>query len=163
VRDGNGKLPDVILIDGGKGQLSAALEVMDELQIADILILAISKGKERKPGKEQIWSTESKQPISMQPDGHLHLQHIRDEAHRFAVLGHRSRRNKSRRQSTLECIPGVGARRRSNLLKHFGGMQGLNRAATQEICKVPGISPAMAREIYFALHGTEEDYAVDDS
>ncbi len=163
VTDGGGKFPDLVLIDGGKGQLNAALEVMDELQIADVRVLAISKGKDRKPGKEQIWKMGSQSPVPVQPDALLYLQHIRDEAHRFAVLGHRNRRNKSRRQSVLESIPGIGSRRRSALLKHFGGLQGLHRAGTEEIAKVPGISLALAEKIYFELHGTEESCAVDNS
>ncbi len=152
-RDSNGKLPDLVLIDGGKGQLNAAVEVMDELQIADIRIFAISKGKERKAGNEQIWGTESTKPVKVQQEALLHLQHIRDEAHRFAILGHRSRRNKAHRQSVLERIPGVGPRRRSALLRHFGGMQGLNRAGIEQISSVPGISASLAEKIHFELHG----------
>ena len=153
VKDGNGKLPDIVLIDGGKGQLSAALEVMDELQVANVCLLAISKGRERKAGSEQYWGVNSKSPIKMQSDAKLLLQHIRDEAHRFAIAGHRGRRDKSRRQSILEGIPGVGPRRRSALLKQFGGMQGLHRASTEDISQVPGISTSLAEKIYFELHG----------
>ncbi len=153
VKDGNGKLPDIVLIDGGKGQLSAALEVMDELQVANVCLLAISKGRERKAGSEQYWGVQSKSPIKMQSDAKLLLQHIRDEAHRFAITGHRGRRDKSRRQSILEGIPGVGPRRRSALLKQFGGLQGLHRASTEDISQVPGISTSLAEKIYFELHG----------
>ena len=153
VKDGNGKLPDIVLIDGGKGQLSAALEVMDELQVANVCLLAISKGRERKAGSEQFWGVNSKSPIKMQSDAKLLLQHIRDEAHRFAITGHRGRRDKSRRQSILEGIPGVGPRRRSALLKQFGGMQGLHRASTEDISQVRGISTSLAEKIYFELHG----------
>ena len=153
VKDGNGKLPDIVLIDGGKGQLSAALEVMDELQVANVCLLAISKGRERKAGSEQYWGVQSKSPIKMQSDAKLLLQHIRDEAHRFAITGHRGRRDKSRRQSILEGIPGVGPRRRSALLKQFGGMQGLHRASTEDISQVPGISTSLAEKIFFELHG----------
>ena len=153
VKDGNGKLPDIVLIDGGKGQLSAALEVMDELQVANVCLLAISKGRERKAGNEQYWGVNSKSPIKMQSDAKLLLQQIRDEAHRFAIAGHRGRRDKSRRQSILEGIPGVGPRRRSALLKQFGGMQGLHRASTEDISQVPGISTSLAEKIYFELHG----------
>ena len=153
VRDGNGKLPDLVMIDGGKGQLNAALEVMDELQIADVRLLAIAKGRERKAGHEKIWMLDSALPLEMLPDGLLHLQHIRDEAHRFAITGHRGRRDKSRKQSILERIPGVGAKRRSALLRQFGGMQGLHRASIEEISKVPGISLSLAEKIHFELHG----------
>ncbi len=153
VKDGDGKLPDIVLIDGGKGQLSTAVEVMDELQIADVRLLAISKGRERKAGQEQIWAVDCESPLKIQPDGLLFLQQIRDEAHRFAVLGHRNRRDKSRRQSVLEGIPGVGPKRRSALLRQFGGMQGLHRASTEDISKVPGISATLAEKIHFELHG----------
>ncbi len=152
VRDG-GKMPDLILIDGGKGQLGCAVEVMDELQISDIQLAAISKGKSRKPGNEQIWVPESDQPIAVDSTALLLLQQIRDEAHRFALLGHRNRRNKARRQSVLEGIPGIGSKRRSSLLKHFGGLQGITRADVEELEKVPGISPKLAESIYFELHG----------
>ncbi len=152
VKDGNGKLPDLIMIDGGKGQLNAVFEVMDELQIADVRLLAISKGKERKAGDEKIWMVDSQAPVEVLPDALLHLQHIRDEAHRFAITGHRGRRSKSRNQSVLEMIPGVGSKRRSSLLKHFGGMQGLHRASAEDISQVPGISASLAERIYFELH-----------
>ena len=153
VRDGNGKMPDIILIDGGKGQLGCAVEVMDELQISDIRLAAISKGKERRAGDEQIWIPESNDPVPINQTALLILQQIRDEAHRFALLGHRNRRNKARKQSVLERIPGIGNKRRSNLLKHFGGLQGISRAGIEEIESVPGISSKLAQSIYYEFHG----------
>ena len=153
VRDGNGKMPDLILIDGGKGQLGCAVEVMDELQISDIRLAAISKGKERRAGDEQVWIPESEMPVVIDDTALLLLQQIRDEAHRFALVGHRHRRDKARRQSVLENVPGIGSKRRSNLLKHFGGLQGVSRAEVEEIEKVPGISAKLAQSIYFELHG----------
>ena len=155
VRDGNGKMPDLILIDGGKGQLGCAVEVMDELQISDIRLAAISKGRERKAGEEQVWVPESNGPVPINETALLVLQQIRDEAHRFALFGHRNRRNKARKQSVLERIPGIGNKRRSNLLKHFGGLQGISRAGVEEIESVPGISSKLAQSIYYEFHGNQ--------
>ncbi|MDE0308878.1 MAG: excinuclease ABC subunit UvrC [Acidiferrobacterales bacterium] len=155
VRDGNGKMPDLVLIDGGKGQLGCAVDVMDELQISDIRLAAISKGKERKAGAEQVWTPESDGPVPINPTALLVLQQIRDEAHRFALLGHRSRRDKARKQSVLERIPGIGNKRRSNLLKHFGGLQGISRAGVEEIESVPGISSKLAHAIHYEIHGDQ--------
>ncbi len=155
VREGNGKMPDLILIDGGKGQLGCAVEVMDELQISDIRLAAISKGRERKAGEEQVWVPESNGPVPINETALLVLQQIRDEAHRFALFGHRNRRNKARKQSVLERIPGIGNKRRSNLLKHFGGLQGISRAGVEEIESVPGISSKLAQSIYYEFHGNQ--------
>jgi excinuclease ABC subunit C len=152
IRDGDGKLPDLVLIDGGKGQLHSALNVMDELQIADIRLAAISKGRERKPGNEQIWVPETDDPVEINETALLLLQQIRDEAHRFALMGHRGRRNNARKKSILEDVPGIGQRRRSNLLKHFGGLQGIANAGIEELEKVPGISPILAEKIHCQLH-----------
>ena len=153
VRDGQGKLPDLIMIDGGKGQLKSVLEVLDELQIADIKIAAISKGPQRKAGDEQIWLPEFSDPIEVDEKALLLLQQIRDEAHRFALVGHRSRRAKAQKQSILDQIPGIGQRRRSKLLNHFGGLQGIARAGVDELQQVPGISRSLAEKIHYGLHG----------
>ncbi len=153
VRDGQGKLPDLIMIDGGKGQLNSVVEVLDELQIADIKIAAISKGPKRKAGEEQIWLPQYADPVEVDTQALLLLQQIRDEAHRFALLGHRSRRNKAQKQSILDQIPGIGQRRRSALLKHFGGLQGVSRAGVDELQQVCGISQSLAENIHYALHG----------
>ena len=153
VRDNDGKLPDLILIDGGKGQLNSVLEVLDELQIADIRIAAISKGPDRKAGDEQIWVPEHRDSIAVNESALLLLQQIRDEAHRFALMGHRARRLKAQKQSVLERVPGIGQRRRSALLKHFGGLQGISRATVEEIQQVNGISLSLAEKIHFEIHG----------
>ncbi len=148
-------LPDLILIDGGQGQLKVAMTVLQELQIDGIQLMAISKGRERKPGKEQMWLPQFDSSIEVGQNARLMLQKIRDEAHRFALLGHRQRRKKVREQSVLEDIPGIGRRRRSMLLKHFGGLQGVNRAGVNELVSVPGISPKLANAIYNAIHSQE--------
>ncbi len=152
-RESEIEIPDLVLIDGGTGQLQVAVDVFDELQISEIQLIAISKGKQRKPGCEQLWTPGVESAIDVEPDALLMLQKIRDEAHRFALLGHRSRLAKSRRNSTLEDIPGIGARRRSHLLKHFGGLQGLSRAGIDELTDVPGISAELAEKIYYSFHG----------
>lgn len=147
------KLPDVLLIDGGVAQLHAAQKVLAELNITSILMVGVAKGVTRKPGFETL-HIDHKPPIHLAPDSvALHLiQQIRDEAHRFAITGHRMRRDKKRQTSTLEFIPGVGAKRRRELLRYFGGIQAINRASLEEIAKVPGISEALAERIFAALH-----------
>ncbi|MCW8884871.1 MAG: excinuclease ABC subunit UvrC [Motiliproteus sp.] len=147
-------LPDILVIDGGKGQLSQAQDVLNELQINSILVLGVAKGVTRKPGLESILRLDEDQELVLpQNSGALHLlQHIRDEAHRFAITGHRARRGKKRNQSLLEEIQGVGPKRRKELLKHFGGIQEIQRASVEEIAKVSTISRVMAEEIYAHLH-----------
>jgi len=152
------KFPDVLLIDGGKGQLTQALEVMGELQISNILVVGVAKGSTRKAGFETLVLVDRKTGASVERmlDGHdsaLHLiQQVRDEAHRFAITGHKQRRDKKRQVSTLENIPGIGATRRRELLRFFGGQQQLARAGTEELMRVPGISRALAQAIYDAYH-----------
>ena len=147
------QLPDLILIDGGKTQLKAAINVMDELGINDVMLVGVSKGPDRKPGYETLHFTDQP-PIHLPADSlALHfIQQVRDEAHRFAVTGHRQRRDKVRRQSSLELIPGVGAKRRRELLRYFGGIQGVAHASLDELMKVPGISRSIAERIFAALH-----------
>lgn len=148
------KLPDILLIDGGLGQLHAAEEVLKEAGIYDqIILIGVAKGVDRKPGYETL-HIPTKPPIHLPPDSQaLHLiQQIRDEAHRFAITGHRARRDKKRRTSTLEMIPGIGATRRRELLRYFGGIQAINRASLDELAKVPGISRSLAEKIFEALH-----------
>lgn len=147
-------LPDVLLIDGGKGQLKQAVDVLEELQLTSIQLVAVSKGPARKPGMEQLWMPGFKCGLRFEADSAaLHLiQFIRDESHRFAITTHRKQRDKKRSASRLEDIPGVGARRRSALLRHFGGLSELRDASILEIAKVSGIHQALAEKIYDALH-----------
>jgi excinuclease ABC subunit C len=154
LKEGEGKMPDILLVDGGKGQMKMAREVLQELAIHDLTLLGVAKGVTRKAGMETLYLNDSHNELVL--PGHsaaLHLiQHIRDEAHRFAITGHRQRRGKTRNTSTLEGIPGVGPTRRRALLKHFGGLQELARASAAEIGKAPGISKKLAEQIYTALH-----------
>jgi len=147
-------LPDICFIDGGIGQVNIALKVMEELQISTVQIIGVSKGKERKPGEETIIMDYGKTKINLEKNSlALHLiQQIRDEAHRFAITGHRKRRDKSRFKSPLEEIPGLGPKRKQMLLKHFGGLQGLVKAGEDEIKKIPGINKTLAEAIYFRFH-----------
>jgi excinuclease ABC subunit C len=147
------KLPDILLIDGGKPQLTAVMNALKELGVTGLLVIGVAKGVTRKPGYETLF-LEDKSIIDLPPDSlALHLiQQIRDEAHRFAITGHRNRRDKKRVTSTLETIPGIGAKRRRELLRYFGGIQAINRASLEELAKVPGISQSLAERIFTALH-----------
>ncbi|WP_231902198.1 excinuclease ABC subunit UvrC [Neptuniibacter pectenicola] len=154
LKKGEGKLPDLLIIDGGKGQVTQAMEVLDELSINEVLVIGIAKGPTRKAGFEVLISGETGEETVLESDSAaLHLmQHIRDEAHRFAITGHRARRGKARKKSVLEDIPGVGPKRRREILRHFGGIQEVERASIEEIAKVSTISQTIAEEIYSALH-----------
>ena len=149
----NAVLPDLLLIDGGRGQLKQACDMLAELQISGIVAIGIAKGVTRKPGFEQIFVPGRSAPL-MPPSesAALHLiQRVRDEAHRFALTGHRSRRLRARRDSVLEQIPGIGARRRQRLLSEFGGLQGVSRAGVEDLMRVRGISRDLALAIYEAF------------
>ena len=149
-----GLLPDLILVDGGKGQLGIALEVLSECGLSDVPLVGIAKGPSRRAGHEE-WVMPVP-PYSLRPGpesaaSHL-AQQVRDEAHRFAITGHRGRRQKAAVHSVLEDIPGVGARRRRALLTHFGGIQGVRKAGIEELSGIPGINRQLAGRIFKALH-----------
>jgi len=157
ILSGEGQMPDVLLIDGGKGQLSAAQEILADIGVTNLMLLGVAKGPDRRPGLESLFLLGREQALILDANSPaLHLvQHIRDEAHRFAITGHRKRRAKAKRTSPLEEIPGIGAKRRQRLLKHFGGLQGLARAGAEDIAKVEGISAKLAQDVYVAFHGEE--------
>ena len=144
----------MLFIDGGKGQVTQAREVMEELQINDVRIIGIAKGPSRKPGLETLVLSDQKREIILPSDSPaLHLiQQIRDEAHRFAITGHRQRRQKSRTSSPLEEIPGLGPKRRQQLLRQFGGLQEVARAGVEDLAGVAGISRDLAQLIYDRFH-----------
>jgi len=154
VAAGEGVRPDLIFIDGGKGQLGVAMEVMAEVGLDDILLVGIAKGEERKPGLETMIFSDTGEMINLEKDNKgLHLlQQIRDESHRFAITGHRAKRGKARLHSSLEDIEGIGAKRRKALLTRFGGLDGVKSASIDEIANVEGISQALAEKIYGELH-----------
>lgn len=154
VQAGAGKLPDLLLIDGGKGQRARAAAVLQELHITGVRLIAVAKGAERKPGREQLFLSDDGDATILPADSPaLHvIQQIRDEAHRFAITGHRQRRARSRVTSTLEEIPGVGAKRRQALLRNLGGLRSVARAGIEELSRVPGISPQLAQRIYDVFH-----------
>jgi excinuclease ABC subunit C len=154
VAAGEGKRPDLIFIDGGKGQLGVAVEVMQEVGLEDILLIGIAKGEARKPGLETMIFADTGEMLNLEKDNtglHL-LQQIRDEAHRFAITGHRAKRAKARISSSLEDIAGIGAKRRKALLTRFGGIEGVKSASIDEIAQVEGISQKLAQVIYEQLH-----------
>lgn len=154
LQEGEGQAPDVLFIDGGKGQVTQAYNVLEELAVAGVMVVGVAKGPTRKPGWEQLILSGSDTPIILRPESPaLHLmQQVRDEAHRFAITGHRQRRGKARRTSSLEAIPGLGPKRRQQLLRQFGGLQEVARAGVEDLSKVHGISRQLAQRIYDALH-----------
>ncbi|WP_218313547.1 excinuclease ABC subunit UvrC [Halomonas sp. 18071143] len=155
VKSGEAIAPDVLIVDGGKGQLNMARQVLTDLQVTGIVLLGVAKGTTRKAGLETLFLESSDNPLVLEPASPaLHLvQHIRDESHRFAIAGHRAARDKARRTSTLQDIPGIGPKRRRELLKFFGGLQGVQKASRDELTRVPGISAALAETIYVTLNG----------
>ncbi|MDX9874895.1 MAG: excinuclease ABC subunit UvrC [Spongiibacteraceae bacterium] len=152
LKRGEGKMPDILFIDGGKGQVAQAMAVLEELQISEVLVIGVAKGVDRKAGLEVLIRADSEQLVLPADSAALHLiQHIRDEAHRFAITGHKARRDKKRRESVLQEIPGVGPVKRRELLRHFGGLQGISRASVEDLCRVPGISRKLAEDIRAAF------------
>jgi excinuclease ABC subunit C len=149
-------LPDVLLIDGGAGQVAQARAVLDELGVEGVVLVGVAKGPARRPGDEELLLPDGRcvRPGAESPALQF-IQQVRDEAHRFAITGHRGRRQKARSTSRLEDIPGIGPRRRANLLRHFGGLGGLKAAGVEEISRVEGVNAALAERIYATLHGLE--------
>jgi excinuclease ABC subunit C len=155
LQKGEGKMPDILIVDGGKGQLNMAREVLVELEVTGVALIGVAKGTTRKAGLETLFIETVDRTLNLDtssPALHL-IQHIRDEAHRFAITGHRQRRDKQRRTSTLQDIPGVGPKRRRELLRFFGGLQGVRKATRDDLSRVPGINEQMAATIHQALHG----------
>ncbi len=154
LKKGGGKIPDILFIDGGKGQLSEAEKVLEELQISDLVLVGVAKGPMRIAGNESLFLSSTSQPIILSSDSkasHL-IQQIRDEAHRFAITGHRKRRAKARSTSPLEAVQGLGVKRRQILLKQFGGLQEVARAGVEDLANVHGISKQLAERIYEQFH-----------
>jgi excinuclease ABC subunit C len=155
IREGEARMPDLVVIDGGKGQLSRVADTLAEMGVTGVNLLGIAKGPDRKPGMERLFLYPDNQALILpasSPALHL-LQQIRDESHRFAITGHRKQRARARQSSVLEEIAGVGPRRRRDLLRHFGGLQELISAGEEDIAAVDGISRALAKRIYQHLHG----------
>ena len=143
-----------MLIDGGKGQINAVTPVLDESQVEGLAVVGVAKGLSRKPGRERLFRPGQRQPLVLAPDSAaLHyIQQIRDEAHRFAITGHRAQRSKQAKRSQLQEIPGIGSARRQALLRHLGGLQEVARAGVEDLAGVPGISRQLAQRIYAFFH-----------
>jgi excinuclease ABC subunit C len=156
IKKGEAPLPELLLIDGGPGQLAEAVAVLKELEIDGVCVAGVAKGADRRPGQERLFLAGEEHPRILPPDSPaLHLiQRIRDEAHRFAITGHRQRRAKARTHSVLETVPGLGPRKRRELLRQFGGLQGVARAGVDDLAKVHGIGRKLAQSIYDTLHAT---------
>ena len=155
LKKGEGKLPDILFIDGGKGQVSSACKALDELQVTEVRIIGVAKGPGRKPGLETLYLPGRSDAITLTADSPaLHLiQQIRDEAHRFAITAHRQRRAKTRSTSPLEQIPGVGPKRRQQLLQQLGGLREVARAGIDDLASIKGIDRRLAQQFYDAFHG----------
>lgn len=154
VKKGEVPMPDVLFVDGGKGQLAEAIKVLQEMELDWLQVVAVAKGRARRPGAEQLFVPGRKSALTLPADSPalLLIQQIRDEAHRFAITGHRQRRAKARKKSRLEDIPGLGPKRRRELLRQFGGLQGVIGAGIDDLTKVRGISRTLAESIYNDLH-----------
>jgi len=154
LKKGEHLAPDILLIDGGKGQVSQAQKALEECDVNNVMIVGVSKGPDRKAGMEKLILVDQQQPLDVTPGASalLLIQHIRDEAHRFAITGHRQRRAKAKRESILETIPGLGPKRRQLLLKQFGGLQGISNAGIDALSGIDGISKQLAQRIYDNFH-----------
>ncbi|GAB4254046.1 MAG: excinuclease ABC subunit UvrC [Methylomicrobium sp.] len=154
MKQGEHEAPDILFIDGGRGQVSEAQKALAELEINNVMIVGVSKGPDRKAGMEKLILTDRDKPLDVEPgaSGLLLIQHIRDEAHRFAITGHRQRRGKAKKRSILEEIPGLGPKRRQLLLKQFGGLQGVAGASADALASIDGISKNLAQRIYEQFH-----------
>ena len=154
IKRGEVPMPDVLLIDGGPGQLAQAKTVLEQLEMTSVVLIGVAKGADRRPGQERLFLAGQEAPTILRPDSPaLHvIQRIRDEAHRFAITGHRNRRAKTRRESPLESIPGLGPHKRRELLRQFGGWQGVARASVDDLGSAHGIGPQLAQAIFDALH-----------
>ena len=161
LKQGEHEAPDILFIDGGKGQVHEAQKALAELDINNVMIVGVSKGPDRKAGMEKLILFDHEYPIDVAPSasGLLLIQYIRDEAHRFAITGHRLRRGKASKQSVLESISGLGAKRRQVLLKQFGGLQGISSAGVDALCSVDGISRQLAQRIYELFHH-QDDHSI---
>ncbi len=154
VKKGEVPMPDILFVDGGKGQLAAAMTVLNELELNWLQVVAVAKGRARRAGAEQLFVPGNKKPLQLPVDSPalLLIQQIRDEAHRFAITAHRQRRGKARKTSTLERIPGLGPKKRRELLRQFGGLQGVTAAGIDDLIKVRGVGRTLAETIYNDLH-----------
>lgn len=154
MKKGEHQAPDILLIDGGKGQVNEAQKALSELAVNSVMIVGVSKGPDRKAGMEKIILPELSEPLDITPGASclLLIQHIRDEAHRFAITGHRGRRAKAKKRSILEDIPGLGPKRRQILLTQFGGLQGVAKAGVDALSSVDGINRQLAQKIYDSFH-----------
>jgi excinuclease ABC subunit C len=159
LKQGEHEAPDILFIDGGKGQVHEAQKALAELDINNVMIVGVSKGPARKAGMEKLILVDQDHPLDVAPSagGLLLIQNIRDEAHRFAITGHRMRRGKASRESILESISGLGVKRRQVLLKQFGGLQGISSASIDALCSVEGISRQLAQRVYELFHHQDDD------
>ena len=154
IASGERPAPDLLLIDGGAGQVDAAVTALAEAKCAGLAVVGVAKGADRRPGQERLFLPGDPIPVTLAADSAaLHfVQRVRDEAHRFAITGHRRRRARRYRESILETVPGLVPARRRALLTHFGGLQGVMRAGIADLEKVAGVGAAMARSLYDHLH-----------